>query len=183
MHALYKPIQHFCLITFENIDLGYNGQSRQLTILILIKIKMFNIYGYFKCNLNVKFSTVLECKMVIPPDLRSPRLYKIVALAVRLPLVSTASRASVNRSSALSTKPSFNRRLPRWERSLPNMKEMNINVHVYSKTHFHVFLCENMLYTYPFIFSLLFNILRLPNVDIHVKLIQAIHSLIFNILC
>lgn len=148
----------------RNIDLGYNGQSRQLTILILIKIKMFNIYiqvfRCFKCNLNVKFSTVLECKMVIPPDLRSPRLYKIVALAVRLPLVSTASRASVNRSSALSTKPSFNRRLPRWERSLPNMKEMNINVHVYSKTHFHVFLCENMLYTYPFIFSLLLKYLK-----------------------
>lgn len=25
MHALYKPIQHFCLITFENINLGYNA--------------------------------------------------------------------------------------------------------------------------------------------------------------
>lgn len=47
MHALYKPIQKKILFDYiRNIDLGYNGQSRQLTILILIKIKMFNIHVY-----------------------------------------------------------------------------------------------------------------------------------------
>lgn len=122
---------------------------------------MFNIYGYFKCNLNVKFLIVFECKMVISFDFRSFRLYKIVVLVVRLSLVLTVLRVFVNRFFVFFIKFSFNRRLFRWERSLFNMKEININVYVYSKIYFYVFLCENMFYIYLFIFFLLFKCFKI----------------------
>lgn len=122
---------------------------------------MFNIYGYFMCNLNVKFLIVFECKMVILFDFRSFRLYKIVVLVVRLLLVLMVLCVFVNRFFVFFIKFSFNRRLFRWERSLFNMKEININVYVYSKIYFYVFLCENMFYIYLFIFFLLFKCFKI----------------------